>query len=238
MAEVIKPEADSENELDLRRLANARMVRRIVYFVATGAAAALLARSSTEFAHWGRVLASQTGFQVKEDQLVEFGFAVLATGFLLQLGYMLGTLVWQWRTFVPLLESKKPEEVAVALIRLTSIFATSQRLAQSRQLVGAGATFFGLGTLIRHLPPDPDLVEGAVIPLILIGIGVTMMFVSFWLRYGFSYARTVLVPLLEAVVGAEQSKLDEATISKRVAEIVKRVRKEKPWWFIRPTWFL
>jgi hypothetical protein len=232
-------EEDTNHELDLRRIANARMVRRVASFVATGVGAAILARYSSEIAHWSRVLAeSETGMQVQEGMLFEFGFAVFALLLLLHLLYALGMMVWQWRTFVPMLESKRPEEVAVALVRLTSIFATSQRTAQSRQLVGAAAVVVGLVKLAQGSPWEPSLIEAATVPVGLIAMGASMMFVSFWLRYGFSYSRTVVVPLLEAVVGAEESRLDEATIKNKVTEIVARLRKQKPWWFIRPIWFL
>lgn len=230
---------DGESELDLRRIASARMVRRITLFVMTGVGAAFIARYSNELVHWMRTIAaSEIGLQVQEGMLFEFGLTVFVLVVLLHLVYALSTMVWQWRTFVPMLESKMPEEVSVALVRLTSVFATSQRTAQSRQLIGAAAVVIGTVKIYQGWPWQPDFVTAATVPLCLIAAGATTMFISFWLRYGFSYSRTVLVPLLEAVVGAEFSRLDDADIKARVAEIVARVRKQKPWWFIRPTWFL
>jgi hypothetical protein len=239
MTTVAQTIEDGDSELDLRRIANARMVRRVTLFVLTGVGAAFVARYSSEIAHWFREFAnSEAGLQVQEGMLFEFGLLLFVLVVLVHLIYALGTMVWQWRTFVPMLESKMPEEVSVALVRLTSVFATSQRTAQSRQLVGAAAVVIGAVKIYQGWPWEPDFATAAMIPLCLVAVGATTMFVSFWLRYGFSYSRTVLVPLLEAVVGAEYSRLDDAAVKARVAEIVARVRKQKPWWFIRPTWFL
>lgn len=239
MPELDRLVPDVESELDLRKLANARLVRRAATFVATSLGAVILSRYSDQLVHSARVLAaSEAGFQVPEGSLFEFGASLVALAFLLHLLFALATMIWQWRTFVPMLESKIPEEVAVSLVRLTSIFATSQRTAQSRQVIGAASVVVGIVKLAQGWPGDPRPIDSALIPLTLIGIGGTIMFVSFWLRYGFPYSRTVLIPLLEAVVGAEETKLDQLSIDRKVSEIVSRVRKQKPWWFIRPTWFL
>lgn len=230
--------AGEDSELDLRRLANTRMARRIGYFVLTGVAAVSVARYSGEMVRVAREFAvHETGIEVPEAMLFSFGFGLFVFAVLAHLLYVLATMVWKWRTFVPMLESKKPEEAAIALMQLTSVFATAQRTAQSRQLIGFAALLVGLFELIKALPSN-EPIDGAVIPLSLVAMGGATLIVSFWLRYALPYSRVILVPLLQAIIGAEESKLEDSVIDKKVAEIVARIRKQKPWWFIRPTWFL
>lgn len=231
--------ADGEGEIDLRRLAQARMLRRTIVFLSTAFGTAIAARFSTELAGFARSAAvSEAGIELPQGMMFEYSFSLFALAFLLHLGYATALMAWRWRSFIPMLESRRAEEVAIALITLTSVFAQSQRTAQSRSLLGAAAVMFGLVKLAEARPWDPshDLSE-SIIVLILISIGAVMLLASFWLRYGFPYSRVVLVPLLQAVVGAEESKLDDATVNSKVDAIMRRVRAQKPWWFYRPTWF-
>ncbi len=227
-------------EANLRRIAGSRFIRRTLIFLVTTFGATILARFSTDLVGAARS-AGITGngwVAIPENKLFEYGFSAFVLAILLHLAYTSAVMAWRWRVFVPLLESRRPEEVAISLINLTSIFAKSQRIAQSRSLVGAGAVVFGIVKLFDAgaLKESFD-VSNSLVLLTAVAIGVVILLASFWLRYGFPYSRVVLVPLLTAVVGAELSPLDDSVIATKVEEIMGRVRAQRPWWFYQPAWF-
>ena len=234
--------ADSveQSELDLRRLAKSRFIRRTIVFLSAAFGAAILAKFSTDLLSAARsVGAAEFGdLGIPEGMVFEYAFGLFALGVVIHLAYAVALMGWRWRVFVPLLESRRAEEVAISLVNLTSIFAKAQRTAQSRSLVGAAAVTFGLVKVLDAKFWNGEFsLSDSLIPLLLSATGAVILLVSFWLRYALPHSRVVLVPLLEAVVGAESSSLDEAAIRAKVDEIMNRIRAQKPWWFYRPTWF-
>lgn len=237
-----QPEIDVEDtEEDLKRIAASRQVRRILFFLSAAFGAALFARFSAEAF---TSVESFRGILPEEINppralLVEYIVGSGAVLLLLHLAYAWTLMILQWRVFKPFLESKQAEGVAVGLINLTTIFGKAQRLSQSRSVAGAAIISFGLVRVLDGHTYVADPGQGypvLTIALLLIAIGGVILVASFLLRYGFPFSRVVLVPLLEAVVGAESSTESDEAVRKKVTEIMKRFRAQRPWWFYGPGW--
>lgn len=237
---LVATDEDTPEELDLKRIAAARQVRRLMLFVATAIGAALFAKFNTELlGAFKNVKHEQVVlFGVPESLLIDYLISFLALATLLYLIYEWALTRWKWHVFVPMVESKRARDVALGITTLTSLFARAQRTAQARSLMGAIAIVFGIIKLwdVGVAAPSGDA-SGMMIAVLTIVTGALILAASFLLRYGFSYSVVVMVPLLEAVIGAETSAKDEATIRREAQEIVRTIKAEKPWWFYRPAWF-
>jgi len=219
------------DEDKLKRFAAKRRRDRFLRIVGSAVAAAAIGRYNTDVIRYASSLSLPT-LGLRMSEVVSICVLAGLSACLVYLTLRLYLMRIHWDEHKAEIESIIiPEVVASGFIGLTIISARAKQAMQTGVVCGAFAMVYAITQATSQALNGPVSPWAFALSGSILVVGSMLFICVKQANDGFRFGPTVLEPLLFYLVMAIYENMDVDLARSRTEEILKRIRRERPWWF-------